>query len=170
MQINTLHSEHLQLDNFFDWLMVNQSIIKITALAFLALVLLLIAIRLFRKGSQPMLRHIRRRSARTTKGKQQSEGLGWILIDITGQVIPIRPLPFTIGRVGGNTLALDDPSIAPRHAIIQNDPDWSGLVVEDLNSPEGILIEGLPTRKNLLHAGMHLTIGRYTFTIDQQAL
>ena len=172
MQPNALITENLQSDSFFDWLAINQFKITIIVLALLSVLLVVVAIRLFRQGGRPRLRNIRDRSTssrRNTKGVPQSSIAGWTLVDVTGQAIPLSPLPFTIGRVGGNTLVLDDPSIAARHARILYDPNWGSIIIEDLNSPGGIQVEGLPTQQNLLHPGMHLTIGRYSFTLTQQA-
>jgi hypothetical protein len=171
MQLNALKTEHLPANGFLDWLAANQLVLTIAGLVLLALLLLGIAIRLFRQASRPSLRNFHPRAAlrRTTKDAQHSSVTGWTLIDITGQAIQISPLPFTIGRGGGNTLVLDDPSIAIRHAIILHDPTWDSLMIEDLDSASGIQIEGQPTRQNLLQPGMHLTIGRYHFTINKQA-
>jgi hypothetical protein len=171
MQLNALKTEHLPANGFLDWLAANQLTLTIIGLALLALLLLVIAVRLFRHASQPGLRKFNPRAAlqRTPRDVPHSDITGWTLTDITGQVINIFPLPFTIGRGAGNTLVLDDPSVAIRHAIILNDPIWDSLTIEDLDSASGIQIDGQPTHQNLLQPGMHLTIGRYTFAINQPA-
>lgn len=172
MQPNAMITENMPSDGFFDWLVINEFKITIIVLALLSVLLIVVAIRLFRQSGRPALRNFRHRSTtsrRNTKAAQQSSMAGWTLVDVTGQAISLSPLPFTIGREGGNTLVLDDPSIAARHARILYDPTWSSLIIEDLNSPGGIQVEGLPTQQNLLHPGMHLTIGRYSFTLTQQA-
>lgn len=169
--LNALTTEHLSANGLLDWLAANQLTLIISGLALLALLLLVIAVRLFRHASQAGLRKFNPRSVlqRSARDVPHSGTTGWTLTDITGQVIQIVPLPFTIGRGAGNTLVLEDPSVAIRHAIILNDPSWDSLTIEDLDSASGILIEGQPTRHNLLQPGMHLTIGRYSFAVDKPA-
>lgn len=160
------------VDSLFDWLAANSRAITISVLALLALLLLYVALRLFRQSQQaaPVSRGPRAGSSRRrAAAAKKREISGWTLSDQTGQVIPVQPLPFSIGHDGDNTLVLEDISVAAHHARILYDPDWGALLVEDLDAPGGILIEGQPTRKNLLQAGMHLTVGRYHFTLDHQA-
>ncbi len=156
-----------------DWLVENSYPITIIVLALLALLLLIVALHLYRQSRQPAAVRSGSRAGtprRRTATAKKKEITGWTLSDLTGQAIPLQPLPFSIGREVDNTLVLDDISVAAHHAHIFYDPAWSALVVEDLSSPTGILIEGQPTRKNLLQAGMHLTVGRYNFTLDHQVL
>ena len=160
------------VDRLLDWLVANSLTITISVLSLLALLLLYVALRLFRQSRQSAstsltVRHARAR--RRAAAAKKREIRGWTLNDQSGQVIPVLPLPFSIGREDDNTLVLEDSSVAAHHARILYDPDWGALLVEDLDSPNGILIEGQPTRKNLLQAGMHLTVGRYQFTLDHQA-
>mgnify|MGYP001034758316 FL=1 len=167
-----LQSRSALVDRLLDWLVANSLSITISVLALLALLLLYVALRLFRQSRQaaPRRRGAPTRGARRRNvAAKKREISGWTLSDQGGQVIPIQPLPFSIGREGDNTLVLDDISVAAHHARILYDPDWGALLVEDLDSPGGILIEGQPTRKNLLQAGMHLTVGRYYFTLSHQA-
>jgi hypothetical protein len=154
-----------------DWLVANSLPITIIVLALLALLLLFVALRLFWQSHQPAAVRSGPRAGTPRRKKVRAKKrdiTGWTLSDLTGQAIPLQPLPFSIGREVDNTLVLDDISVAAHHAHILYDPAWGALVVEDLSSPTGILIEGQPTRKNLLQAGMHLTVGRYNFTLDHQ--
>jgi hypothetical protein len=171
MSIHPLQTRVGLTAGLLDWLVANSLPITILVLALLALLLLLVALRLFRQSQQPTaLRSGARpvQSRRKAAAAKKRDIAGWTLSDLTGQVIPLQPLPFSIGREADNTLVLDDQSVAAHHANILYDPAWGCLVVEDLDSPSGILIEGQPTRKNLLQAGVHLTVGRYNFTLDHQ--
>ena len=61
---------------------------------------------------------------------------------------------------------LDDPSVSRRHFRLAQDA--SGLLVEDVNSLNGTLLEGEPIRPFhpvALHDGDRLTIGRVVLTI-----
>jgi len=159
------------VDRLLDWLVANSYTITISVLALLALLLVYVALRLFRQSRQaaPSSRAAHSARARRRAAAKKQEVSGWMLRDQGGQSIPVKPLPFSIGRESDNILVLEDISVAAHHARILYDPDWDALLVEDLDSPGGILIEGQPTRKNLLQAGMHLTVGRYQFTIEHQA-
>ena len=172
MITNLLQTRTGLVDRLLDWLGSNSLSITISVLALLALLLLYVALRLFRQSRQAGRTsrgaHTRGARRRIASAKKR-EISGWTLSDQGGQVIPVQPLPFSIGREGDNTLVLEDISVAAHHARIFYDPDWGALLVEDLDSPEGILIEGQPTRKNLLQAGVHLTVGRYHFTLGHQA-
>jgi predicted component of type VI protein secretion system len=65
---------------------------------------------------------------------------------------------FAVGRSGGCQLSLDDPLVSRRHAMLVVDPD--GVTIEDLQSRNGILVNGAripgPTR---LAAGDKIVIG-----------
>ena len=167
-----LQSRSALVDRLLDWLVANSLSITISVLALLALLLVYVALRLFRQSRQaaPTSRaaHPARARRRASAAKKQTIS-GWMLRDQAGQAIPVKPLPFSIGREGDNILVLEDISVAAHHARILYDPDWDALLIEDLDSPGGILIEGQPTRKNLLQTGMHLTVGRYHFTLEHQA-
>jgi len=172
MTINLLNTKTGLFSGLFDWLANNSLAVTIIVLVLLALLLLGVALYLFRNSRQPyalnrtlLIRNSRRIKA-ATKKKVVS---GWSLVDVTGQDIPLKPLPFNIGREAGNALVLDDLSVSAQHARIYYDPAFSGLVIEDLDTPSGILVEGQPTRKNLLQSGMQLTVGRYTFTLSHQS-
>jgi hypothetical protein len=171
MQQTSLHPATASIDRLLDWLVVNSFLITVFVLTLLALLLMVVALHLFRQGSQltSIKSSARPGTSRLSKASaKKRESSGWTMVDNSGQIIGLQPLPFTIGREAGNTLVLEDASVAPRHARILYDRTWSALVIEDLDSPEGIQIEGQPTRKNLLHSGMHLTVGRYTFTLSQR--
>jgi hypothetical protein len=160
------------ISGLLDWLVNNSLTVTIIVLVLLAFLMLVVALYLFRRSRQPssFSRNFLTRTSRRTKKAAKKKGIsGWTLVDVTGQRIPLKPLPFNIGRESGNSLVLDDLSVSAQHARIIYDPTFGGLVIEDLNSPSGILVEGQPTRKNLLQSGMQLTVGRYTFTLNHQS-
>jgi hypothetical protein len=172
MNLNILSLTAGLIDTLLQWLVDQKLAITIVGLVLLAFLLLLVAVRLFRRSASrqaPAKTHPRPAAATRAAPMVTASSSGWQLVDANGQMVPLQPMPFTIGRAGGNALVLDDPSVAPQHARILHDPGWNGLVIEDLDSPSGILVEGKPTRKNLLQPGMHVYIGRYIFTLNQKA-
>ena len=83
---------------------------------------------------------------------------------------------FRIGRNAGNQLQPDNASVSGNHAAISLTPspylDGSREVsVEDLDSTNGTLVNGKPTRKQLLKHGDMLALGSLNLKfIDEQAL
>jgi pSer/pThr/pTyr-binding forkhead associated (FHA) protein len=162
------------IGGFEEWIVKYKTVMILVIVGLLLLLLLLVAIRLFRARVQASLPKTQSRQGRKPQAAQANiPGVtrpisqpGWQLVDPNGRLIPLNPVPFAIGRDGNNHLLLDDPSIAPHHARIDFDPAWGSLVIEDLDSPAGIQVDGKPTRKNLLQPGMRINLGRYTFTLQ----
>lgn len=63
----------------------------------------------------------------------------------------------TIGRDVVNDIVLDDPQISKRHARVHVGPDHIELV--DLNSANGIIVQGEPVQRLELHAGQEAQLG-----------
>lgn len=172
MIISPLQTKTGLFSRLLDWLANNSLTITIIVLVLLVFLLLYVALYLFRRSRQTssLNRNFLTRASRRRKAANKKRTIsGWTLVDVTGQNIPLKPLPFTIGRAAGNALVLEDLSVSAQHARIIYDSTFSSLVIEDINSTSGILVEGQPTRKNLLQPGMQLTVGRYTFTLTRQS-
>ena len=90
---------------------------------------------------------------------------GLQLILGSDQVIPIS-LPTTIGRSQKNTIVLDDDSISDQHARIYFDGRIGAVCIEDLESRNGIFLDGRPTIKNVLEDGARITMGINTLTFQ----
>ena len=69
----------------------------------------------------------------------------------------------TVGRDDGNAIALDDPLVSRRHAVFERRDD--GFLVTDLNSRNGVQINGVTVRTGLLREGDAATIGRTVFQV-----
>lgn len=87
-------------------------------------------------------------------------GLQFTLPD--GKAVTFSGLPATIGRVNGNTLVLSSESVSTIHAKLYYDPALQAVCIEDQNSLNGILVNGKPTRKNILNSGDQVTVGDIT--------
>ena len=56
-------------------------------------------------------------------------------------IVPLTPLPFTLGRAAERHLCLPDPWVSREHAMIDRDAD--GYFLRDLGSRHGTLINGI---------------------------
>ena len=74
----------------------------------------------------------------------------------------------TIGRASENDLVLDDPQVSRRHAQVR----WNGAqyVISDLNSTNGVYINGERVREAPFIEGARVQIGRFRFLFVQGAL
>ncbi|MGI8688557.1 MAG: FHA domain-containing protein [Thermomicrobiales bacterium] len=74
----------------------------------------------------------------------------------------------TIGRASENDLVLDDPQVSRRHAQVR----WNGAqyVISDLNSTNGVYVNGERVREAALPEGARVQIGRFRFLFVQGAL
>jgi len=71
-------------------------------------------------------------------------------------------LEVNIGRELDNTLRLADPSISRHHAVIRRSP--SGYEIEDLQSSNGVLLNGLKVTSGPLQDGDRITLGQMQLT------
>lgn len=71
-------------------------------------------------------------------------------------------LPATIGRSQENTIFLPYDSVSATHAKIYLDERTGVVCIEDLDSLNGIFINGRPTLRNVLDDGAKITIGDVT--------
>jgi pSer/pThr/pTyr-binding forkhead associated (FHA) protein len=71
--------------------------------------------------------------------------------------VPLGTGPFRIGRAPSNELALADDRASRTHAQIVRD-GWD-YVIEDLNSTNGILVNGAKVGRAVLSPGSQIGIG-----------
>jgi pSer/pThr/pTyr-binding forkhead associated (FHA) protein len=98
---------------------------------------------------------------------------------IDGNVIREHSLAgevFRVGRNPGNDLQPDDPSVSGNHAMISLFPiehlaGAQDVVIEDLGSTNGTLVNGRRVKRQRLKHGDLLTMGTLRFKlVDEQAL
>ena len=75
----------------------------------------------------------------------------------TSRTVPLGTGPFRIGRAPSNELALADDRASRTHAQIVRD-GWD-YVIEDLNSTNGILVNGARVERAVLAPGSRIEIG-----------
>ena len=74
--------------------------------------------------------------------------------------------PVYIGRQLGSTIFLPALSVSRQHARFQRDQE--GLIVHDLDSKNGLMVNGRHTLHNLLENGDRLTFGKVEATFHNQ--
>lgn len=73
----------------------------------------------------------------------------------------------TIGRTPENDIQLDTSFISRHHAVLLSSADH--CIVEDLNSTNGVLVNGRRVGRQILHDGDTLTVGRTEFRYQQRS-
>lgn len=88
-----------------------------------------------------------------------------------GQLFELEEEVASIGRVGDNTLQLQDTEVSRNHAELRLEGDEYSI--NDLNSSNGTYVNGKATRRHLLKSGDHIQLGRtlllYTGAKEEQA-
>ena len=124
---------------------------------------LLIAIiwilRVRRKGKRMEQLEAKTQPSKVSLQKKSDQEYGLQFIQESGEVIKFTSLSIVIGQSLQNDIVLSDKSIASQHARVYYDQILDAVCVEDLTSDLGIMIDDLPTRKNILHDGNCLQLG-----------
>lgn len=97
------------------------------------------------------------------EGKAHAPAYGLQLVMDNDQIFHLD-LPSTLGRSPENNFEIADDSVSSRHARIFFDQRIGAVCIEDLNSLNGIFVDGRPTVKSVLVDGARLTIGGVSFT------
>lgn len=82
----------------------------------------------------------------------------------SGEVKSFSSIPIQIGRGEANEINLADESVSAVHARIYFDERVGSICIEDQQSLNGILINNLPTSKNILRDGDRIRIGNHEMT------
>ena len=89
------------------------------------------------------------------------------LKDNSPWIIPLDRPVFSIGRLESNHLIISSNAVSRNHARITEEAD--GLYVTDLDSKNGIGINGTPCRgRNLIREGDVIRIGESEFTLTRR--
>ena len=81
-----------------------------------------------------------------------------------GREVAVDRLPMTIGRSHDNGLVLADREVSRHHARIA--AQRGRLVLSDLGSTNGVLVNGRRVREVGLAAGDRITLGRTTLVVE----
>lgn len=78
--------------------------------------------------------------------------------------LPVTEAATTIGRDDGNSLQLPDPQVSKRHAVIRaKGENWT---IEDLNSTNGVTVNGLSVKRAELKNGDRIHIGPFVLVFE----
>jgi hypothetical protein len=108
-------------------------------------------------GSRPVLRVVATEPAQRVLIRQ---------VDGVDVVYPLGKRT-TIGRTPDNDIQVDTTFISRHHAVLLSNPDQ--CVVEDLNSTNGVMVNGRPVNRQALRDGDTLTVGKSEFRYQQRA-
>ncbi len=84
------------------------------------------------------------------------------------QKIPIEPRGVTVGRGANCDVTLDDENVSRVHARIFQDP-FGRWIVEDMNSRNGVLVEGQRVHAQALQLGQTITIRPFGLSVVEKA-
>lgn len=73
----------------------------------------------------------------------------------------------TIGRIPANDIQVDAAHVSRHHAVLLSSPEH--CVLEDLNSTNGVLVNGHRVSRQILKDGDTVAIGRVTFRYQQRS-
>ena len=87
-------------------------------------------------------------------------------LTIDGEEHPLRGHPVVLGRSKDCDIRLSDPNVSRRHAEVR--PDGLGWTVVDLDSTNGIEVDGKRVKELALTDGAHFTIGTTEVSFSQR--
>lgn len=93
--------------------------------------------------------------------------LGYLQVHHESRVIAaleLRPGRVIIGRTSENDLQIDSRYVSRHHCQVTSTPE--GVVIEDLNSTNGIHVEGERVRRHVLGDGDVVSIGQHSLTFQ----
>lgn len=98
-------------------------------------------------------------------GKHTSPRAMMTLSWLTGSYA-VQHLPITIGRESDNDIVIDDATVSRRHARVYYDNEEETYCIEDLNSDNGMIINGRPSRRNTLLDRYQIRLGETTIKVS----
>lgn len=101
---------------------------------------------------------------RTAASRVVLRGVGGPLF---GRSFPLDS-PLVIGRGSDADIRLDDPALAEHHARLEHHSDR--VILRDLGSTEGSVVNGIPVRSAVLHPGDQLALEHYRFVLEAPGL
>lgn len=85
-----------------------------------------------------------------------------LVLEVNGVRHPLTPPGFTIGRGSEADLRINDPGISRLHARIscEDDPQGMKITIQDLNSTNGVIVNGERVTNTELGDGSRIEIGK----------
>jgi pSer/pThr/pTyr-binding forkhead associated (FHA) protein len=80
--------------------------------------------------------------------------------------VPISDSPITVGRSPDNDIHIDNLAVSNHHARIF--PDGERLMVEDLQSKNGVFVNNSRVKKGYLSSGDNILVGKHVIEVDEK--
>ena len=77
-----------------------------------------------------------------------------------GQILELQKFPAVVGRAPEVELTIDDVAVSRRHAQLEQTSE--GFVIQDLDSTNGLFVNGLRVQRQGLHDGDRIQVGTTT--------
>jgi phosphoserine phosphatase RsbU/P len=100
----------------------------------------------------------------STRGDDGTRGVTYSLVDLHGEARVAIHGPILVGRGPYNHVVIDDTRVSWQHARIA--PQQNGLVIYDLNSRNGTLVNGAAVTRQSLEPGDVLSFGKREYRIE----
>ncbi len=94
--------------------------------------------------------------------KEPGYGLQFVLE--SGETVPVKALPVSIGRNDQNGIVLKNDTVSSTHARVYFDERVRNVCIVDMDSLNGVFINDQPTRKNVLFDGCQIRLGNSKLT------
>ena len=88
------------------------------------------------------------------------------VLTVDGEDHPLPQHPVVLGRSKDCDIRLDDPNVSRRHAEVR--PDGPGWTIVDLDSTNGIEVDGKRVKELALMNGVHFMIGTTEVSFSQR--
>jgi hypothetical protein len=88
-------------------------------------------------------------------------------LQVNGEVIPVLAAGAMVGRGSDCDVRIDDPGVSRRHAEFRvlGEGTTADVVVVDLHSTNGTLVDGNRVAQTQVHDGTEVTVGSTTITV-----
>ena len=108
---------------------------------------------------------------RTGRATETAINRAPLVLEVNGTRHPLQPPGLVIGRGSEADLRINDPGISRRHAQIRVNASGPGLQIDivDLDSTNGIVVNGQRVRNAVLRAGSRIEIGSTRMLIHAPA-
>ena len=155
------------MDNIISFPSNNTTAVVIATVAVILLIVVILLLLWLRKtGSKSEKKVMNPDKINPQSAMPLDEPFGLRLVDENGTIKILEKLPVSIGRDRKNEVVLKDTTVSTSHARIYYDEATGLVCIEDLDSLNGLYINGQPTRKNVLQDGVKIMVGNITLTFQ----
>ena len=90
-------------------------------------------------------------------------------LEVNGQVVAVMAAGIMVGRGSDCDIRIDDPGVSRRHAEFRvlGEGASADVVVVDLHSTNGTLVQGARVAQSPVHEGTQVTLGSTVITVHR---